>query len=317
MSSLERALAALAASQCGILTRDQVLVLGYTDDYIRARLDGGQWVRLHPGVVATFTGPLTRQATTWAAVLYAGAGATLSHHTAAEVHRLVDELDDDIHLTVPVGRRVRSRRGVQIHYAHRLPDTRDDSRVPAVVNVNDTVLDLVDVSARPKEAIDWVTRACQRRRTNPQRLRAALALRKKIRWRAMVEAALTDVADGAETPLELAYLRKVERAHGLPTGARQRHRRSGGRSQWVDVEYTDFGVRVELDGRIGHVGDGAFRDRRRDNASVLEGFATLRFGWADVYHDSCATAGEVATVLAAKGWAGLARRCGPACRAFP
>lgn len=313
MTSLDRALAALAGSQCGILTRDQVLVLGYTDDYVRARLEGGQWARLHPGVVATFTGPLTRQAVVWAAVLYAGEGATLSHHTAAEVHRLVDEVDDEIHVTVPVGRRVRSRRGVHIHYAHRLPDTRDESRVPAVVNVNDTVLDLVDVSHRPKEAIDWVTRACQRRRSNPQRLRAALALRKKIRWRPMVEAALTDIADGAETPLELAYLRKVERAHGLPTATRQRHRRSGGRSQWIDVEYSAFCLRVELDGRIGHVGDGAFRDRRRDNASAVEGFATLRFGWPDVYHDHCATAGQVAGVLTAKGWTGQLRRCGPSC----
>lgn len=147
------------------------------------------------------------------------------------------------------------------------------------MNVNDTVLDLVDLARRPEEAIDWVTRACQRRRT----------------------------------PLELAHLRKAERPHGLPAGTRQRHRRSGGRSQWIDVEYSDFGLRVELDGRVGHVDDGVFRDRTRDNASAIEGFTTLRFGWADVYHDACATAGQTAAVLESRGWTGRARRCGRSC----
>lgn len=303
----------LLARQCGLVTRRQLLDAGVTRKRIEAQLAAWRWQCVHPGVVATFTGPLPREAVLWAALLYAGDGAVLSHHTAAERHGLTDDVDSTVHVTVPVERRVRSRPGVRIHYAHRLPRTRIDWRVPAMVNVNDTVLDLVDVSPRPQEAIDWVTRACQRRRTNPQRLRAALALRKKIRWRAMVEGALTDVAEGAETPLELTYLRKVERAHGLPTGVRQRHRRTNGRSQWIDIEYADFTLRVELDGRIGHVEDGAFRDRRRDNASAVEGFATLRFGWVDTYHDACATAAQVGEVLAGRGWRGQLRRCGRAC----
>lgn len=129
----------------------------------------------------------------------------------------------------------------------------------------------------------------------------------------MVEAALADVASGAETPLELAYLHRVERAHGLPAGVRQRHRRAGARSQWIDVEYAAYVVRVELDGRIGHVDEGVFRDRRRDNDATVEGFATLRFGWTDVYHDACASAGQVATVLRVHGWTGEPKRCSRSC----
>lgn len=33
---------------------------------------------------------------------------------------------------------------------------------------------------------------------------------------------LSDVDTGAESPLELRHLRRVERAHGLPQGRRQR-----------------------------------------------------------------------------------------------
>lgn len=303
----------MAADQAGLLGKAQLLASGVTVAQIRARVAAGRWRRVHPGVLATFTGDLPRRAVLWAALLYAGEGATLSHHTAAEVHGITDDVDETVHVTMPVERRVRSRRGVRIHYAHRLPRTRAPGRRPAIVNVNDTVLDLVDVSVRPRDAIDWVTKACQRRRTTPERLRTALALRKKIRWRAMVEAALTDVASGAETPLELGYLHRVEQPHGLPAGVRQRHRRAAARSQWIDVEYTAYAVRVELDGRIGHVDDGVFRDRRRDNDAAVEGFATLRIGWTDVYHDACACAGQTVTVLRVHGWTGEPKRCGPSC----
>lgn len=313
MTKILRALELRARRQAGVLSRSQLLALGLTPAQIRARMSSGRWQRLHPGVVATFTGTPSRPAALWAAALYAGDGATLSHLTAAELHGLIDEVDDVVHVTVPVERRVRSRRGIRVHYAHRLPESRLGARTPALVNIDDTVLDLVDAATRPRQAIDWVTRACQRRRTTPARLRTALARRKKMRWRAVVEAALTDVASGAETPLELTYLRRVERAHGLPEGTRQRHRRSGQDSQWIDVEYAQFVVRVELDGRVGHVGDGMFRDRRRDNASALEGFATLRFGWVDVYHDTCATAGQVGELLTARGWIGRPQACGPSC----
>ena len=59
-----------------------------------------------------------------------------------------------------------------------------------------------------------VTRACQRRLTTPERLVVAMSARKKIRWRAPLEAMVADVAQGAQSPLELEYLRRVERAHG-------------------------------------------------------------------------------------------------------
>ena len=41
-----------------------------------------------------------------------------------------------------------------------------------------------------------------------------MSARKKIRWRAPLEAMVADVAQGARSPLELEYLRRVERAHG-------------------------------------------------------------------------------------------------------
>jgi hypothetical protein len=47
-------------------------------------------------------------------------------------------------------------------------------------------------------------------------IKEAMAARKRMRWRGWLTDALDDVADGVVFPLELRYVRDVERAHGLP-----------------------------------------------------------------------------------------------------
>jgi very-short-patch-repair endonuclease len=121
--------------------------------------------------------------------------------------------------------------------------------------------------------------------------------------------ALADVTEGCHSMLELRYLRRVERAHGLPRGRRQ-HRRG----RWCDdVEYDDFGVCIELDGRAAHPSEKAFRDHRRDNATGLSGARVLRYGYVDVANRPCMVAREVAAVLRAGGRRGQSRACGPGC----
>ena len=80
-----------------------------------------------------------------------------------------------------------------------------------------------------------------------------------------------------------------------------------------DIDYGEYGVVVELDGRRGHAGVGALRDAARDNAALLAGRVTLRYGWWDVKCNPCGSALQVATVLQARGWTGAPTSCGPTC----
>lgn len=312
-NDLPEPLRGIALAQAGIFSRTQVLSTGLTDSIIRTAVTTGRWRRIHPHTYAALQGPLSRDTRLWAALVYAGSGATLSHETAAEQWGLEDPRAEVVHVTIPVDRRVRSLPTVRIHYAHRLNSSRDPAQVPPVTNVEDTILDLVDNARDANEVLMWLTRGCQRRRTTPERLGLSLESRMKIKWREDSEEILADVSDGSETSQEIAYARDVERAHGLPRGARQRHRRVGGRSQYSDVEYVEFRTIVELDGRIGHVEEGAFRDHRRDNASALRGWTTLRYGRPDTSDRSCAVALEVSKVLRVNGWTGRPKPCGPHC----
>jgi hypothetical protein len=172
------------------------------------------------------------------------------------------------------------------------------------------VLDLA-AAGGPSVVVLLVTRAVQRRGTRASRLAVALAERRRHPHRKLIQGLLGDVAAGAESALELDYLRDVERAHGLPKGVRQASRR--GLPYVSDVGYDEWRLLVELDGRLGHEGEGRFRDMWRDNRFALEALLTLRYGWFDVVDRPCAVAAHVASVLVHRGWSGLLGRC-PRCR---
>jgi very-short-patch-repair endonuclease len=177
------------------------------------------------------------------------------------------------------------------------------------------VLDLAE-AANAAGAQAWVAQACQRRMTTPPRIEDALDRRARHRWRDLLKAALDDVVDGAESIAEMRYIRRVERAHGLPTATRQLRSVRGGRRRRDDNAYVEQKVLVEVDGQVGHVGVGRLADLRRDRASAVEGWLPVRVGWPDVGEQCCATARDLAAVLTSRGWTGQLRRCGPGCTAL-
>jgi hypothetical protein len=135
-----------------------------------------------------------------------------------------------------------------------------------------------------------------------------------LRNRRIWSAVLDDIAQGAHSFLEITYLRRVERSHGLPTPDRQHAGRSFGRRVWRDGDYPQWGISLELDGRLGHEWSAdRRRDRRRDLVLAGSGGLTLRHGYADVLEEYCETAALVVRVLWARGWQGRPRACGADC----
>lgn len=68
----------LLSTQCGVADRQQALGVGFSERQLERRVKAGKWQRIYPGVYATFTGPLPREARLWAALRWAGEGALLS-----------------------------------------------------------------------------------------------------------------------------------------------------------------------------------------------------------------------------------------------
>lgn len=118
---------------------------------------------------------------------------------------------------------------------------------------------------------------------------------------------LAEVVAGVESYLELAYVKDVERPHGLPKGDRQTTRAE--LPYHRDVKYGRFGLLVELDGRAGHEDEGRFRDMNRDNRHALLDELTLRYGYYDVAGRPCAVAFQVYQALVRGGYTEPFRRC--------
>jgi hypothetical protein len=313
--------ARLLKRQRGVIARWQAATVGLSAGFIDGQVRWGRWQPLYFGVYAAFTGIPPRDSLLWAGLLRAGPGAVLSHHSAAELDGLTDRPGRVTHVTVQSGKRVRiniegSRvvtPRIVVHRTERLAAVRHPARTPPRTRIEETILDLVQVSTSFDDAFSWLSRGCGRRLVTPQQIRQAVTERARQRWREEILAALPVISDGVHSNLENRYVRDVERPHGLPKAKRQRRMVQGTRSRYPDNLYESFGVGVELDGNAYHLVEDRWQDIRKDNAGAVSGIVTLRFSWADVTQRPCAVAAVVAGALSQRGWPGPPSRCGPTC----
>jgi hypothetical protein len=299
--------------QCGVLARWQIAPMTLDLDVATAQLRSGRWQRLQLGVYAAFTGPASRDAELWAAVLRCGPHAGLSHQTAADLDGFASRASRLIHVSVPLAQHMAHVPGLAVHRSSRLDVARHPVRTPSRTRVEETALDLAQLATTFDDAFGWISRACSGRLTRPELVLRATQSRGKVRWRAELAIALGDIAEGVHSPLEHRYVRNVERPHALPRGKRQVLIKRGSRHQYLDNLYEEFGIGVELDGQAYHPAEARWQDIGRDNALAADGLLILRYGWADVSDRACQVAAQIAAAAGHRGWAGPLRRCGRDC----
>jgi very-short-patch-repair endonuclease len=284
-----------------------------TPTTIDSLLRTGRWQPLQRGVYATFSGKADRDAELWAAVLRAGPRAVLSHQTAAELDGLASARSSVIHVTVPDGKHIERIPGIRLHRSERLAEVRHPSRMPPRTRIEETVLDLTQTAKSIDGAFGWLCQGCGSRLTTSDLLLTALHQRRKVRWRGILVLALDDISDGAQSVLEIRYVRDVERPHGLPKARRQaKVIRNSGRI-YLDNLVDRYRTCIELDGKAAHPVAERWRDIARDNASHADGLITLRYGWPAVAEHPCETAAQIADVLGQRGWTGHPMPCSASC----
>jgi hypothetical protein len=305
---------ALVRLQEGVFSREQALENGLTTKMIDARLRTGAWRAILRGVYTNRAADIDRPGMRWAAVLWAGRYAMLSHQTAAEMLKLGGRPDDDIHVTVPAARRVDAVPGIRVHRTRRAFQLVLAEYAVPCTSVEETALDMVDLSDSFDEMCGWVTRALSRDKNRGVKLRDAMAKRGRLRWRSILGPMIDATISGDNSVLEHRYDRDVERAHGLPEPDRQvPFTKPDGKQGFRDRAYPGYHVVVELDGVLYHSREKVWEDKERDNAAIESGYEPLRYGWRHVTQLACMTAVQVARVLTANGWTGLAQPCSVRC----
>ncbi|TYL55037.1 hypothetical protein FXB39_05430 [Nocardioides sp. BGMRC 2183] len=300
--------------QDGVVSRRQLLDLGATPDDVRRMLRRRELSDDHPGVYLNHTGAPSRAQREWIAVLAAWPAA-LSHESALSF--ALPDPGRVLHVAVERGRKVVPPRLVRVHACAGLADRVAWRSAPPMVRIEHATIDVLSNRIRSGDvasAFAVLTDILHTRRTNPDAILHTLDSRERVAGRATVAALLADVRDGACSVLERGYLHRVERAHGLPRGTRQRQSRATGRRTDQDVHYDGFGLIVELDGRAHHSGARAWdADARRDLAELaIADDLTARVTYGMVFGDGCRTAEQIAQLLHRRGWTGRLNRC-PRC----
>ncbi|HEX2102571.1 MAG TPA: type IV toxin-antitoxin system AbiEi family antitoxin domain-containing protein [Solirubrobacteraceae bacterium] len=271
--SSDRAIAHLAASQYGVVSRGQLRERGLTDSAISDRCARGRLHRVHWGVYAVGHPILTRRGQWMGAVLAGGSQAALSHAAAAALWELRPSAVV-IDITVP-GSGARRRPGLRIHRARDLTgQTTTHDGIPVTTPAR-TILDLAaTLRRRPLERL--LDQAENTRLTDVASLEALARAHGGHRGASKLLAALDTHEPGTtltRSELEERFLELCDDS-GLP---RPRV------NQWIAGLEVDFlfpaqRLVVETDGYRFHRRKDQFeRDRHRDAMLTRAGYRTLRF----------------------------------------
>ena len=315
---LTRLFRELRQRQSGAFSRQQAVAHGITDKVLSRRCRARQIQRVHGGVYVDFTGPLPWETRVWAAWLAYAPDAALTGATALRWYGVEGVRGDDrIHLAVPHSRRVDQRAGVLVSRHRGFAAQLHGSRTPPIVRIEVAALMRASADPNASRQAALLLDVCRQRATTPQRLLAELDSLTRLPARQVLRRIVLDAADGVQSFLEQVYLRRVERAHALPTAERQVRVEStdgsGRRVRYRDVRYSPYGLVIELDGHAGHSdSESRWRDMHRDNSTAMSGELTLRFGY-QLVDEPCLAAAQVATALRLRGWAGTARACSASC----
>jgi len=276
----------LAARQHGVVGRVQLERAGFTRSAVAHRLETGRLWRVHRGVYAVGRPELSCEGTWIAAVLACGAGAVLSHGSAAALWELRPERPRaSRHVSVPSqSGRSRSRRPTGAIVLHRSatlgPADVTHRRGVPVTTLARTLLDLA--SALEVRALRSMLREAEyRHRLDLGALSRSLDGTGSSNRHGRLRRALAPWTPGigqTESDLEMEFLALCARRR-LPSPDLQVT--IGGHR--VDFVWPDRALIVETDGYEAHRGRAAFgADRAKDRALRAAGYEVLRFTWSDV-----------------------------------
>ena len=271
---------ALAGRQHGVVTRRDLLRLGFSREAIAHRIAKG---RLHPvtqGIYAVGWPHLTRERRWMAAVLACGEGAALSHRSAAALWGIGKERRGQI--DVSIRRRCRHRRA-GIRAMSRPSLRREDITLRDGLPVTRPARTLVDLATELHAAAleRAVNEADKFDLIDPEALRAALddfAGEPGVRpLRALLDRHTFRLSD---SDLEILF-RPIAAAARVP----QPMTKAMVNGYEVDFFWPDLGLVVETDGlRYHRTASEQTRDRLRDQTHVAAGLTTLRFTHWQVKH---------------------------------
>jgi very-short-patch-repair endonuclease len=272
----------LARRQHDVLTRQQLLHLGFSRREIERRIESGRLHRVRQGIYAVGRPSLTQHGRWMAAVLACGEGAVLSHSSAAALWRVGTEQRGLVEISLPRSSR-RRRPGIRIHRRPSLNLQRDMTTEHGIP-VTTPIQTLIDMSLRlDRPSVErMINEADKYNLTHPPQLREALDARAGepgvAKLRHILDRRTFRLTKEELERLFLPLARKAD----LPVPLTGQFVNGFE----VDFYWPDLGLVVETDGlRYHRTPAEQARDRLRDQAHTAAGLTQLRFTHEQVRYE--------------------------------
>ncbi|MEV6965500.1 hypothetical protein AB0M47_10315 [Hamadaea sp. NPDC051192] len=308
------ALAKLLLRQEKIVTDAQLAEAGVTHGMLRWKLKRGDWQRVLPRVVATFSGTLTRRQQFIAAGLYAGERAQLAGLSALEIHgfRYLPK-EPAVHVLVPHERRLRRVPRVRLHRTDRLDST--EWPYAGCVRVCSPARAVVD-ALRSDEGRGFdvqtmravVAEGIQRAITTIVDLQRELDLARR-NGTAVLRAVVDEVADGVRSAPEAELRRLAKQSLILPTISwNPRLADADGNDLPTPDGYLDLAaLALEVDSREFHLSPEAWEATlRHHNQLAAAGILVLHFTPKQIRETPHSVLAEIERAYVARLGAGAA-----------
>lgn len=256
----QHALDTLVHKRAGVVRTSELFRLGLPAATLSYRWrPGGPWQRVLPGIVITFSGPVTRPQRLTAALLYAGGGAILTGVTALREWGFRDvPADDAVHLLVPHRRHRVSAGFALVERTRRLPAHRWRAGHPCAPPAR-AVIDACRRICKLDQVRAIVAEAVQRQFCGLAELLRECA-DAQIRGTKLPRFVLQEIADGVRSVAE-AKARSLLGRSGLPA-ARWNHDVFDEQGRWLgrpDAAWPDLGVVLEIDSLAWHLSPASYR----------------------------------------------------------
>jgi very-short-patch-repair endonuclease/predicted transcriptional regulator of viral defense system len=285
-------LAAVAEVQHGLVTRWQLVALGFSAKAIEHRVRIGSLHRVLRGVFAVGHRALLDRSDRAAALLYAGENTVLSHDSAAALWGLTSN-PSFVAITM-IGRHARGQPNLRIHQVKQL-DIRD-VRLHQGFPVTSVARTLIDCAAGSLPLDRLLNEARALSLVKDAEIYAAMdrcpGRNGTAALRALME---TEMNDGFTRSKAERVLRRIVRESGID--------RPIFNAKVVGVEADAYWpahrLVVEVDGYPTHGRWVKFQsDRVRDNRLVAAGYTVLRFTWHQLKYRAMYVLAEVVRTIA-------------------
>jgi len=278
---------------------------------VAAQLAACRWQSPVRGIVVAHNGPLTDEQKMWVVLRSGPRGTMLFGLSAAELAGLKGLSPDHLAIVIPGASRSCRRRQlalpddweVDLHWSTKLgPEDVHPTAVPPRTRLARSLVDAASEPVATRRARVIVLAGVQQRLVRPPELWDALSRRGRCRNRAIIAESIADAVGGIESLPEKDFDR-IRISRGLPAARRQAVLRQPDGHYFLDADWPDYGIRVEIHGIPHNEVRNWDRDLLRQNDISIEG-GLLIFSSYATRHLEGRVGDQLVRMFRSRGWTG-------------